>query len=288
MDNDPQQGLLLIDSINGLESVLRIALVVFFGCAMLLDAAAIYWRQSEGVWPEHCRRGARSFFLCGVFLSAAHLTVLVVSPSGKVLTLGISGLACLIAIAAMLLERDRAEVKPLGFFTGAIVWALNVISPFLNETASANLHSLPGLSLLHIATALAGEALCMVAFSTSLLYLWDYSRLKSHLLERRPFMPSLESLDSLVGRSSLIGFLLITTSLATGVMLIMDPVTRAHLSSLKVIWAFAVWSWYLLALVGRGFWGWTGRRGAQLSIWGSTLLGLTLFGTIWNLSGRGH
>jgi ABC-type uncharacterized transport system permease subunit len=101
-------------------------------------------------------------------------------------------------------------------------------------------------------------------------------------------MPSLETLDKLVGRTSLVGFLLISTSLATGVMLIVDIRLRAHITSLKVIWAFAVWGWYLLALVGRGYWGWTGRRGAHLSIWGTLLLGLTLFGTIWNISGQGR
>ena len=91
----------------------------------------------------------------------------------------------------------------------------------------------------------------MVAFSASLLYIWDYRRLKSHVLELRSFMPSLQTLDAVVGRVSLIGFLLISTSLASGVLLILDPTLRSHLSVLKIFWAFAVWGWYLLALVGR-------------------------------------
>ena len=271
-----------------MEPILRVALVVFFGIAMLLDAASIQGRNTEKLWPEHFRRAARSFFLCAVVISAAHLTLLFASSAGTVLNIAISGLACLIALIVIMLERDKLELRPLGFLTGAIVWALNVLAPFLVENSSAQIHSLPGLSLFHIATALSGEALCIVAFSASLLYIWDYRRLKSHVLERRPFMPSLQTLDDVVGRVSLIGFLLISTSLASGVMLILDAQMRTHLSPLKVIWAFAVWGWYLLALVGRGYWGWTGKRGAHLSIWGSALLGLTLFGTIWNLSGRGQ
>lgn len=288
MENDPQQAALVLDFLQSMEPVLRVALVVFFGIAMILDAASIQGRNTEKLWPDHFRRAARSFFLCAVVISAAHLTLLFASSAGTVLNIAISGLACLIAIIVILLERDKLELRPLGFLTGAIVWALNVLAPFLVENSSAQIHSLPGLSLFHIATALSGEALCIVAFSASLLYIWDYRRLKSHVLERRRFMPSLQTLDDVVGRVSLIGFLLISTSLASGVMLILDAKMRIHLSPLKVIWAFAVWGWYLLALVGRGYWGWTGKRGAHLSIWGSALLGLTLFGTIWNLSGRGQ
>jgi ABC-type uncharacterized transport system permease subunit len=288
MENDPQQAALVLNFLQSMEPILRVALVVFFGIAMLLDAASIQGRNTEKLWPEHFRRAARSFFLCAVVISAAHLTLLFASSAGTVLNIAISGLACLIALIVIMLERDKLELRPLGFLTGAIVWALNVLAPFLVENSSAQIHSLPGLSLFHIATALSGEALCIVAFSASLLYIWDYRRLKSHVLERRPFMPSLQTLDDVVGRVSLIGFLLISTSLASGVMLILDAQMRTHLSPLKVIWAFAVWGWYLLALVGRGYWGWTGKRGAHLSIWGSALLGLTLFGTIWNLSGRGQ
>lgn len=288
MENDPQQALIVIDYMQNAEAVVRVALVIFFSAAMILDAASIQGRNKEKAWPEYCRRAGRSFFLCGLVLSAAHLTLLIASPVGTILTMALSGLATLIAIVAVLLERDKLELRPLGFLTGAIVWALNVATPFLSEGASAQIHTLPGLSILHIATALSGEALCLVAFSASLLYIWDYRRLKSHVLEQRRFMPSLQTLDSIVGRVSLIGFLLISTSLATGVMLILEAKMRAHLSPLKVVWAFAVWGWYLLALVGRGFWGWTGKRGAHLSIWGSVLLALTLFGTIWNLSGRGQ
>ncbi|NBW81670.1 hypothetical protein EBR21_07935 [bacterium] len=288
MENDSQQALLVLEFITYSETILRICLVLFFGLAMILDAAAIYWREKEGRWTESARRAARGFFLFGVFLSAGHFTLLMISPSSRLFTIILSGLASLIAIVALLLERDKQELRPLKFLMGAIIWALTVAAPFFNESSSASLHSLPGLSLLHIATAISGEALCMVAFSSSLIYLWDYSRLKSRVLERRPFMPSLETLDKLVGRTSMLGFLLISTSLATGVMLIFDIRLRSHLTTLKVIWAFAVWGWYLLALVGRGYWGWTGRRGAQLSIWGTLLLGLTLFGTIWNISGQGR
>jgi ABC-type uncharacterized transport system permease subunit len=286
METDSQRALLVLDFIAHLESVLRICLVIFFGCAMLLDALSIYWRDRESAWTTGIMRTARSFFLTAIFLCAAHLTLLIVSPSGTVLSIVLSGLASVMAIAALIVERDKQDLRPLKFLMGAMIWALTVASPFLNGSSSAQLHSLPGLSLLHIATAFSGEALCIVAFSSSLLYLWDYSRLKSRLLERRPFMPSLETLDKIVGRTSMIGFLLITISLATGVMLVMDPKMRIHATNLKIIWAFAVWAWYLLALVGRSSWGWTGRRGAHLSIWGTALLGLTLFGTIWNISGQ--
>jgi ABC-type uncharacterized transport system permease subunit len=274
MQYDSQQALLIIDFMQTMQPVFRVLMVLFFGAAMILDAAAIQGRNSEKRWPELCRRAARSFFIA--------------SPSGSILNLAISGLACFMALIVVLIDRDKAQLRPLGFLTSAIVWALNVIAPFLEGSSASQIHSLPGLSLFHIVTALTGEALCMVAFSASLLYIWDYRRLKSHVLERRSFMPSLQTLDNVVGRVSLIGFLLISTSLASGVLLILNPELRSHLSMLKILWAFAVWGWYLLALVGRGFWGWTGRRGAHLSIWGSVLLGLTLFGTIWNLTGRGQ
>lgn len=288
MQQDPQQALLILDFMQGVQPVFRVLLVVFFGIAMLLDAAAIQGRNSEQRWPDICRRAARSFFISALIVSSSHLILLIASPSGSILNIAISGLACFIALIVVLIDRDKAQLRPLGFLTSAIVWALNVIAPFLDSSSSTQFHTLPGLSLFHIVTALTGEALCMVAFSASLLYIWDYRQLKSHVLERRSFMPSLQTLDAVVGKVSLVGFLLISTSLASGVLLILDPQLRKHLSVLKIFWAFAVWAWYLLALVGRGYWGWTGKRGAHLSIWGSVLLGLTLFGTVWNLTGRGQ
>jgi ABC-type uncharacterized transport system permease subunit len=288
MEQDSQQTFLLLQFIAQFEIVLRICLVLFFGLAMLLDAGVIYWRDKLAARSEIARRLARSFFLTGVFVSAGHFTILLISPASRILTIGLAGLGSVIAIAAVILEREKQELHPLKFLIEAMVWAIAVVSPFLNDSSFVTLHSLPGLSLIHIATALSGEALCLIAFSSSLLYLWDYSRLKSRLLERRPFLPSLQTLDRIIGHTSQIGFLLITISLATGVMLIFDSQAQGHLSRLKIIWAFAVWGWYLLALVGRGFWGWSGRRGAQLSIWGTVLLGLTLFGTIWNISGQVH
>jgi ABC-type uncharacterized transport system permease subunit len=288
MQYDSQQALLIIDFMQSIQPIFRVLMVLFFGAAMVLDAAAIQGRNSEERWPDICRRAARSFFISALILSSSHLVLLVASPSGSFLNLALSGLACFIALIVVLIDRGSAQLRPLGFLTSAIVWALNVIAPFLDGSSASQIHSLPGLSLFHIVTALTGEALCMVAFSASLLYIWDYRRLKSHVLERRSFMPSLQTLDTVIGRVSLVGFLLISTSLASGVLLILDPELRSHLSVLKILWAFAVWGWYLLALVGRGFWGWTGRRGAHLSIWGSVLLGLTLFGTIWNLTGRGQ
>jgi ABC-type uncharacterized transport system permease subunit len=271
MQYDPQRALLIIDFMQSIQPIFGVLMVWFFGAAMLLDAAAIHGRNSDQRWPEICRRAARSFFISALILSSSHLILLVASPSSSILNLAISGLACFIALIVVLIDREKSQLRPLGFLTSAIVWALNVIAPFLEGSSASQIHSLPGLSLFHIVTALTGEALCMVAFSASLLYIWDYRRL-----------------DAVVGRVSLIGFLLISTSLASGVLLIMDPELRSHLSVLKILWAFAVWGWYLLALVGRGYWGWTGRRGAYLSIWGSVLLGLTLFGTIWNLTGRGQ
>lgn len=288
MQYDPQQALLILEFMQRIQPIFRVIIVLFFGVAMLLDAAAIQGRNSEQRWPEICRRAARSFFISALILSSSHLILLVASPTGSILNIALSGLACFIALIVVLIDREKTQLRPLGFLTSAIVWALNVIAPFLDTASSTQIHTLPGLSLFHIVTALTGEALCMVAFSASLLYIWDYRQLKSHVLERRSFMPSLQTLDLVVGRVSLVGFLLISTSLASGVLLILDPELRSHLSVMKIFWAFAVWGWYLLALVGRGYWGWTGRRGAHLSIWGSVLLGLTLFGTIWNLSGRGQ
>ena len=159
MTSESQQALLVLGFIAQLESILRICLVLFFGLAMILDALAIYWREREFSWSPAVKRSARSFFLTAVFLSGAHFTLVLVSPQSRVLPIILSGAATVLAIATLLVERDKHELRPLKFLMGAIIWALNVASPFLNETTSATLHSLPGLSLIHIATAMSGEAL---------------------------------------------------------------------------------------------------------------------------------
>jgi ABC-type uncharacterized transport system permease subunit len=98
---------------------------------------------------------------------------------------------------------------------------------------------------------------------------------------KNPSPTSLSGLEKLVERSSLIGLSFITFSLLSGLALIFVGKIAVQVGFVKILWAFLVWGWYVMTIFGRSLWGWRGRKGAKLAIFGMILLLLGLFGTIW-------
>jgi ABC-type uncharacterized transport system permease subunit len=131
---------------------------------------------------------------------------------------------------------------------------------------------------LHIVTATAGVALFALAFGVAVMYLLQEREVKDKnfgvLFSR---LPPLQSLDALTQRLVRIGFVVFTVALLAGAV-------TAH-----TVWRSA-WSWdpqqvsslvvWLLygALVQLHHAGWHGRRYAQLTLVGFTLVMVSMVG----------
>jgi ABC-type uncharacterized transport system permease subunit len=120
----------------------------------------------------------------------------------------------------------------------------------------------------HVALLLSGFAGFALAAALSLLYLWQERRLKQNaarVLRLGP--PSLLGLDRLAARIATVSFVLFSAGIGIGL-------ARGHRVDLAVTGALAAWVVFAAALVLRRELGWSGRRGAYLTVAGFALVAL--------------
>lgn len=272
----------LMRNLQMAQDTVRVGMAVTFGVSFFLNGLVLQWRLAENPRSEKALRIARLFFYLATALTIAHATLAIVSPTEPLPQLVYGGIALVLALITLALDRGAQGLPALSFLSGAFIWLLTVITPTFFSQQTREPRAVNWLTGLHVFTAVASQGVFLVAFCGSLLYLWDYRRLKSKVLERKPFLPSLDSLDRLVERTSIVGLFLITTSLISGLALVFGGDSVATVGYTKFTWSFFVWGWYVLSIFGRGFWGWRGRKGAKLSLWGAAFMCLALFGTIWD------
>lgn len=140
----------------------------------------------------------------------------------------------------------------------------------------------------HIALAILGEAFAIIACAVAIFYLWMQSLLKKKLLNLMPAnLPAIDRIDALLRQSLWSGFILITLGLLSGAFLVEMDNTLALKVKEKVVWAIAVWVWYLATLLARNVFNRPSKRIAQMSLAGFFLLALSYFGIGFMHSGGG-
>lgn len=142
----------------------------------------------------------------------------------------------------------------------------------------------PWLAGFHVTMALAGQAMAIAACVLSILYLWQHRALKQRrIMELGSRVPSLERLDECLRVALITGFVTLTLSLVTGALFMtaLPPgISATMLVALraKILWAIAVWSWYLATLVARNVLRSPVRIIARMSVGGFALMSLAWFG----------
>ena len=144
------------------------------------------------------------------------------------------------------------------------------------------------LLIIHVGLAIVGEAFAIIACAVSVVFLWQQSLLKKKLLDQLPpTLPAIDRIDALLRQSLWLGFILITLGLLSGVLLAQVNPTMALKMKEKVIWATAVWAWYLGTLLARNVFHRSSKRIAQMSLGGFVLLALSYFGIGFMRTGGG-
>ncbi len=262
------------------EAIARIAGATFFGVALLLSGM-----QLQNPEVRQLSQVSRLFFILGMLAAVSQLTFSWAIPQSNPESLVTLGLTCLLSLAVLTIDFDRDRLPAFTFLSGALCWSLLVVTPFLFPTQPSPTEPLKELSPLgtfHVASAVIGEGIFVLGFLTSLVYLYVHGRLRRRMIDKKPLLPSLEALDTMVRRSTLLGMLLITASLITGLGMLFQGYSLESVGIVKILWAFGVWIWYVLAIFGRAHWGWRGRKGAVASVIGASLMALALFGTFWS------
>jgi cytochrome c-type biogenesis protein CcsB len=132
--------------------------------------------------------------------------------------------------------------------------------------------------LVHVVTAFLGYAAFALAFGSAILYL---------LQERRhwPSLPPLAVLDSLIYRTTILGFLLLTLGIFTGAVWAETAWGRYWSWDPKETWSLITWFIYAALLHARLLKGWHGRRIAWLAVLGFMAVLFTYFGVSFLLTG---
>lgn len=268
--------LTLIQNLLSVMLAFRLAAIVFFGIAVLIYAHALQKTRQEV--QKATQNIGRILFLLGTAALIANVGLIFVSPVQSLAMATFIGVALVIAAITVFIERSRSTVA-LYFISSALVFLIMSIGSFWIAPTDARWGTHSVVVSFHVVSAVAGEGLFIVAFCASLLYLWFYRKLKQHQLNSPQGFPSLDRLDNLVSQTSTVGLILITASLISGLVLTFGQNIDAGF--IKIVWAFLVWLWFVLAILGRSLFGWRGRRGAILTIWGAGFILFTLFGTIW-------
>jgi ABC-type uncharacterized transport system permease subunit len=152
----------------------------------------------------------------------------------------------------------------------------------------------PWITGFHVTTALAGQVMAIAACVLSILYLWQHRALKQRrIMELGSRIPSLERLDEWLRIALVTGFVTLTLSLVTGALFMTalpygiapgssPQPSGAMLVALraKVMWAVAVWSWYLATLVARNILRSPVRVIARMSVAGFALISIAWFGLL--------
>ena len=198
-------------------------------------------------------------------------------------------LSCLaLLLASILHKRETALVFCLPII--AVLW-IHQSKLSGNFAGFWRLLQEHGANLLyfHIAAALVGQSLALLACVVSLLYISKHALLKSkqwQLLNRGLALPSMEVLGQILRVSLRVGFLCLSISLLSGIIYVFGYTAKPNSIltwpwNLKMLWSWLVWLWYLCLLFVRSeahasslLWQ------AKMSLLGFSLLSFSYFGLL--------
>lgn len=202
---------------------------------------------------------------------------------------GLSLLALFVGVTFLWLNR-RLKLPILGAFVLPLmlVVALPALSlPAAARPLSPTLHSL--LLPVHVTIAIMGYAAFAVASLAGIAYLLQERELKAHGAGSQVWvrLPSLELMDRLNQRLTVVGFSLLSLTIVSGAFFARG-VWGAALNLLEPneLMAIVTWAVYGVLLWGRLQAGWRGRRAALLTLFGFGLAMASFVGLSFCPAGR--
>ena len=145
------------------------------------------------------------------------------------------------------------RLKFLGAFTSPLLFAVGVFAlmPALDPPPGPRPEFSGALRSLHAATILQAYGAFGLGAVAAAMFLMQQHDLKFHKLRAvLSLLPSIQRLELITLRLTLVGFLLFTIGLVTGQQL-PRPEGRPYLSDPKVVWSALLWLVYLGLLVAR-------------------------------------
>jgi ABC-type uncharacterized transport system permease subunit len=167
-------------------------------------------------------------------------------------------------------------MQPMVLPLAALCTALPVFFPNVHLVANA---SATGFKLHFLAAMLAYSLLTLSALHAIFMGFTENALHKRSVKRSLGSLPPLLTMEKLLFRMLLIGFILLTLTVGSGVFfseeLFGKPLTVDH----KTLFAFASWGIFATLLIGRHAWGWRGKRALRWTLAGFALLILAYVGS---------
>jgi ABC-type uncharacterized transport system permease subunit len=239
------------------------------------------WRESEHQCVACPMQGwERATIAAALIIHAAGLYTSLFTDAGMRFSFSFAlSLMMWLAVLIYWLESFMARMEgmqPLVLPIAALCALLPVFFPNVHLIANAKatgfkLHFLAAMAAYSLLTLSAMHAIFM-GFTENALH-------KRSLKRALNSLPPLLTMESLLFRMLLVGFILLTLTVGSGVMfseeLFGKPLTIDH----KTLFAFASWGIFATLLVGRHAWGWRGKRALRWTLAGFSLLILAYVGS---------
>ncbi len=208
--------------------------------------------------------GAVALHLSGLIVWGLRIDALPLTGSGD----SFASLALLVGAGSLYARRlPRMELlegvlKPVA----AVLLALGLVLP--TETAASDVEGL--WLVVHIGGMVLGVAGLALSFGASVVWLRVRARLKSKRLAGLSRLPSLDQLDRLNTRFTLLGFAALTVGISAGGV-------WAHFDGFPsldptIVITLLLWAWYAVAIQLRVVSGWRGRLAAVFSVVGFAVM----------------
>jgi len=253
--------------------------VLMLSAALIYLAAAFMLYRAMLRGPDAGRGGAVVLTVIGVVVHVfAQYTHWFTDGAVEVNFLNVLSLSALVVTAIVVIS---SPFKNSLFDAGLFVLPLAA----LVALAEGTLHP-PGNLLENASNALGVHITCSIlAFGVLTLagFYALFASLIDHFLRRHHLnplvraLPPLAVLETMLFRLITVGFLLLTASLATG-LLFVDDLFAQHLAH-KTVLAITAWLVFGTLLAGRVAWGWRGRTAVRLTVVGVVILLLAYFGS---------
>lgn len=167
-------------------------------------------------------------------------------------------------------------MQPMVLPLAAACAAAPVIFPNVHLVAHA---SATGFKLHFLAAMLAYSLLTLSALHAIFMGFTENALHKRSLKRSLASLPPLLTMETLLFRMLLLGFVLLTLAVGSGLLfseaLFGKPFALDH----KTLFAFASWGIFATLLVGRHAWGWRGKRALRWTLAGFALLILAYVGS---------
>ncbi len=183
-------------------------------------------------------------------------------------------LSGLIGFSALISE-TKFRLRFAGPIASPLATLLLIFELLKGESTNVLAPDTPLFLSLHVGAAVLGELAGVVSFIIAVMYLWQQRSLKQRNLKVLSNLPSLESLSALLHRSIISGFILISITLVSGAGFATES-TR-NFGTPKLLWAIALWSWYLVIMISRNYLGKSIKLQAQWAIIGFLLQFIALY-----------